>query len=212
MTTTATTTQVYRVYIKAPAEKIWQALTDPEWTNRYGYTGFSQFDLKPGGSTRWSPTRSSRPWPRRAATLPDVVVDGEVIEVDEPRRLVIKWRLLMDPDMAAEGFTRVTYEIKDLGDGACSLTLVHELEGSPEDGGDGRRRARGHRRRRRLGLGPQRPQVAAGDRHHPRREVLTGDPAPRTPATDDATRAPRTGWRRRAGGQPPPAGADQGRG
>ncbi len=30
------TTNVFEVYIKAPAEAIWDAITDPEWTARYG--------------------------------------------------------------------------------------------------------------------------------------------------------------------------------
>ena len=34
---TLTTTQVYRVYIKATPEAIWDAITKPEWTERYGY-------------------------------------------------------------------------------------------------------------------------------------------------------------------------------
>ena len=38
-TETITTTQVYRVYIKATADAIWTAITDPVWTSRYGYTG-----------------------------------------------------------------------------------------------------------------------------------------------------------------------------
>ena len=45
MTTTETTgtaqasgpLQVYRVYIKVAPERIWQAITDPEWNGRYGY-------------------------------------------------------------------------------------------------------------------------------------------------------------------------------
>ena len=32
----ATTTQVHRVYIRATPERIWQAITDPEWNGRYG--------------------------------------------------------------------------------------------------------------------------------------------------------------------------------
>ena len=32
------TTQVHRVYIKATPERIWQAITDPEWNGRYGYS------------------------------------------------------------------------------------------------------------------------------------------------------------------------------
>ena len=42
--------KVSRVYIKATAEAIWTALTDPEWTNRYGYTGYTHYDLRPGGA------------------------------------------------------------------------------------------------------------------------------------------------------------------
>lgn len=34
---TNVTTQVYRVYIKATPEAIWDAITKPEWTERYQY-------------------------------------------------------------------------------------------------------------------------------------------------------------------------------
>ncbi|MGI8880924.1 MAG: SRPBCC domain-containing protein [Jatrophihabitans sp.] len=128
---TATDTQVYRVYIKAPAEKIWQAITDPEWTNRYGYTGYAQYDLKPGGALRVVPnddfrtTASAGGWP-----CPDVIVDGEVQEADPPHRLVTTWRMLMDEAMKAEGFTTLTYEIRQL-EGFCSLTVTHDLTGAP---------------------------------------------------------------------------------
>ena len=33
------TVQVYRVYIKATPQAIWDALTKSEWTTRYGYAG-----------------------------------------------------------------------------------------------------------------------------------------------------------------------------
>jgi hypothetical protein len=39
MTATAQTTktiQVYRVYIKATPQAIWDAITKPEWTKKYG--------------------------------------------------------------------------------------------------------------------------------------------------------------------------------
>ena len=48
MTTTAETTktvQVNRVYIKATPQAIWDAITKPEWTERYGYGGIAEFDL-----------------------------------------------------------------------------------------------------------------------------------------------------------------------
>ena len=34
---TVTTTQVYRVYIRATPEAIWDAITKPEWNEKYGY-------------------------------------------------------------------------------------------------------------------------------------------------------------------------------
>ena len=61
-----------------------------------------------------------------------MVVDGEVIEVDPPHKLVQTWRMLMDEDMAAEGFTRLTYEIAEAKGGVSKLTVIHELEGAPK--------------------------------------------------------------------------------
>lgn len=132
-TATETTTQVYRIYIKATPEQIWQALTDPEWTNRYGYTGYANFDLRPGGRYEVVPNDEFKAQAEAYSGQPlDLVVDGEVIEADPPRKLVHTWRLLMDPELAAEPFTKLTYEIKELVSGGCSLTLTHELDGAPK--------------------------------------------------------------------------------
>lgn len=132
MTATLTTTQVHRVYIKASPQAIWNAITKPEWTNRYGYTGFAHYDPHPGGLYE---VRANDEFKAAAAAqgfpCPDVVVTGEVIESDPPRRLVTTFRMLMDPGTAAEPPTRITHEIVEL-DGFCALTLTHELEGSPK--------------------------------------------------------------------------------
>jgi uncharacterized protein YndB with AHSA1/START domain len=132
MTTVTATTQVYRVYIKSTPEVIWQAITDPEWTNRYGYTGYTHYDLRPGGALRVVPNEEFKAQASaNGFPCPDVIIDGEVIEADPPRKLVTTWRMLMDPTTAAEGFTRLTYEIKPLDNGSCSLTVIHELDGAP---------------------------------------------------------------------------------
>src|SRR6266487_1474814 len=55
MTTRTETTrnvQVYRVYIKATPQAIWDAITKPEWTDRYGYGGRAEYDLRAGGKYR----------------------------------------------------------------------------------------------------------------------------------------------------------------
>ncbi|HET9016899.1 MAG TPA: SRPBCC family protein [Thermomicrobiaceae bacterium] len=124
MTTPATSTgtQVYSVYIRATPERVWDAITQPAWTERYGYFVRSEFDLRPGGAFRGLANDGMR-----AMGAPEVAVDGEVLEADPPRRLVQTWRMLMDPGVAAEGFTRLTYEIDDKGDGVTKLTVTHEL-------------------------------------------------------------------------------------
>jgi uncharacterized protein YndB with AHSA1/START domain len=60
-----------------------------------------------------------------------VIVDGEVIESDPPRKLVITWRMAIDPSMAAEGFTRLTYEISEGRGGVSRLSVIHDLAGRP---------------------------------------------------------------------------------
>ena len=75
VTETKTTTQVYRVYIKASPQTIWDAITKPEWTDRYGYGGRVEYDLRPGGAHRALTSEAMR-----CAGAPDVAVDGEVVE------------------------------------------------------------------------------------------------------------------------------------
>jgi len=124
---TSVTTQVHRVYIKATPEAIWDAITKPEWTERYGYGGRGEFDLRPGGTYRGFTTDAMR-----SMGAPDVAVEGEVIEADPPRRLVLTWHFVMDPELAAERVTRLTYEIEPRGGGVTRLTVIHDLEGAPK--------------------------------------------------------------------------------
>ncbi len=129
MTTTAATTettQVYRVYIKATPQAIWDAITKPEWTEQYGYGGRGEYDLRPGGAYRGLASEAMR-----SMGAPDVAVDGEIIEADPPRKLVQTWRMVMDQTMASEGFTRLTYEIEEGKGGVTRLTVIHDLEGAP---------------------------------------------------------------------------------
>ena len=122
-----TPVQVYRVFIRATPEAIWEAITSPEWSDRFGYGGTTEFDLRPGGSMRTYANAQMKQF-----GAPDIVVEGEVLEVDPPRRLVQTWRMLMDPTTAAEGFSRLTYDIAGPGpDGVCRLTVTHEVGGMP---------------------------------------------------------------------------------
>ena len=128
--TEAKTIQVYRVYIRATPDAIWTAITDPDWTDRYGYGGRAQYELRPGGSFRLLASEGMR-----AQGVPEVAVDGEVIEADPPRKLVQTWRLAMEASLAAEGFTRLTYEIEPLEGGVTKLTVTHDLTDTPVHAG-----------------------------------------------------------------------------
>jgi uncharacterized protein YndB with AHSA1/START domain len=123
---TRVTTQVYRVYIKASPQAVWDAITQPDWTDRYGYGGRVEYDLRPGGAYRGLASEGMR-----SMGAPEVAVDGEVLECDPPRRLVQTWRMVMDPGLAAEGFTRLTYDIAECQGGVTRLTVTHELDGAP---------------------------------------------------------------------------------
>ena len=121
------TVQVYRVYIRATPEAIWTAITDPEWTDRYGYGGRAEYDLRPDGAFRLLASDAMR-----AQGAPEVAIDGEVVEADPPRKLVQTWRMAMDPGLAAEGFSRLTYEIEPAPHGGSTkLTVTHDLTGVP---------------------------------------------------------------------------------
>ena len=119
-------TQVYEVYIKATPQAIWDAITTPEWTAKYGYKGVTTYDLRPGGAYQARATADMRKF-----GLPEVVVDGEVIEAKPPNRLVQTYRFLFNEETKAEGFTRVTWEIERAPAGFSRLTVTHELEGAP---------------------------------------------------------------------------------
>ena len=125
-TKTSVTTQVYEVYIRTTPQAIWDAITSSEWTEKYGYKGRVHYDLRPGGEYRAYATDDMKQF-----GMPEVVVDGEVVEADPPRRLVQTYRFLFGPETKAEGFTRVTWEIEPVSAGFSRLSVTHELEGAP---------------------------------------------------------------------------------
>jgi Uncharacterized conserved protein len=120
------TVQVHRVYIKAPAAQVWDAITSPEWTDRYGYGGTVADGYRAGAHFAVIAGAGMQ-----EAGVTGPVVDGEVLEADPPQRLVLTWRMVMDEEMMAEGFTRLTYEIVET-DGVSRLTVTHDLTGAPK--------------------------------------------------------------------------------
>ncbi|MGW4245494.1 SRPBCC domain-containing protein [Nocardia sp. NPDC004722] len=119
--------QIHRVIIAAPATRIWEAITDPEWTVRYGFGGRSVIEPRIGGAfTVFAPSG-----PRPIDSEPELIIQGTVTDYDPPRLLGARIRFLGDVNLVAEPETYLRYEIRDRADGTCALTVVHEVTGAP---------------------------------------------------------------------------------
>ena len=61
--------------------------------------------------------------------IPDgrVADSGEVLEIEPQKRLVLSWRNEFKPEMRAEGYSRLTYELEQQGD-MVKLTVTHEID------------------------------------------------------------------------------------
>jgi uncharacterized protein YndB with AHSA1/START domain len=106
---------VYVSYIRATPERVWEALTKPEFTRQYWAGTHQECDWKPGASWR--------------LIFSDGVVgdSGEILECDPPHRVVIKWHNQFRPELKAEGPTRCVIEIEAVED-SVKLTITHSIE------------------------------------------------------------------------------------
>ena len=118
--------QAYRIYIKAPPQAIWDALTRPGWTVKYGYRSPVRCNLWHGGAYRMFASYSMR-----EQGAPEVIIEGEVLEADPPRLLAQTWHALFGPETAAEAVTRLTWQIDAGSRGVSTLSLTHQLDGAP---------------------------------------------------------------------------------
>jgi uncharacterized protein YndB with AHSA1/START domain len=106
--------KVFEIYIRTTPERLWEAITDSEIRSKYTFGMRTQSD--------W--TQGSR-FEQRSPNSPDLLGEGENLEVDPPRRLVQSMRALWGEDVKSEGTSRVTWEIEPVGD-SCRLTVVHD--------------------------------------------------------------------------------------
>jgi uncharacterized protein YndB with AHSA1/START domain/DNA-binding transcriptional ArsR family regulator len=106
--------QVYTVYIRAPRQRVWDAITKPEFTRRYFFGSEPSSTWKPGDRLLWTENGSGRD-----------LVDGEIIECDPPHRLVHTWIVKYDDTLTAEGPSRLTWELEE-ENGVTKLTAVHD--------------------------------------------------------------------------------------
>jgi uncharacterized protein YndB with AHSA1/START domain len=106
-------TAVFEIFIKATPERIWEAITDPGQRATYSF-GVATTSEWTAGSTY-----------RGDAPGGVAITEGENLVVEPPHLLVQSFTALWSDEVRAQGATRVTWEIEQVGD-SCRLTVVHD--------------------------------------------------------------------------------------
>ena len=106
--------KVFEIYIKTTPERLWQAITDPEIRSKYNFGAAAVSDWTPGARIELGAPKAE-----------GLLGEGEVLEVDPPRRLVHTMVALWSDDVKAEGASRVTWDITQIED-SCRLTVTHD--------------------------------------------------------------------------------------
>ncbi|MGY3620974.1 SRPBCC family protein [Bradyrhizobium sp. USDA 10063] len=109
---------VYVTYIETTPEKLWEALTDSEFTKRYWFNTEAKSDWKVGSAF--------------ALVMNGTTTDvGEILEADRPRRLAYTFKHQLDEELRKEPPTKVVFTIEPHGS-LVKLTVTHEgfVEGS----------------------------------------------------------------------------------
>lgn len=106
---------VYVTYIRTTPEKLWQALTEPEFTRKFWCECWQECDWQVG--SEWK------------LMIPDGRVgdSGKILEIVPHEKLVLSWKNEFKPEMAAEGYSTLTYEIEAL-ESSVMLTVTHEID------------------------------------------------------------------------------------
>jgi len=113
MTTASKPRLVYQIIIKAPQERVWEAITKSEFTSRYYYGCTLKTDLTVGSPFTYHMPNGSP------------IVEGEVVASEPPNRLVHTYHSLWPP-MNEDAPTRVTWELESMPGGVTKVTVVHE--------------------------------------------------------------------------------------
>ena len=103
---------VHVTYIKTTPERLWEALTDGTMTSRYYFGTAVKSDWKPGSPYRFADAQGT------------VHIEGEVVEADRPRKLVMTFHGLWNDEVRKDKPTTATFEIQPMGD-VCKLTVIH---------------------------------------------------------------------------------------
>ncbi len=106
--------KVFEIYIKTTPERLWEAITNPELRRKYNFGVGVESDWRLGSR-----------FEGRSPMAPEALFEGEVLEVDPPNRLVLSFAALWSDEAKAEGTSRITWEIEQIGD-SCRLIVIHD--------------------------------------------------------------------------------------
>ncbi len=108
---------VYVTFIRTTPEKLWAALTTPEFMKDYWFGTIIESDWKAGSAWRM--------------VYPDgrVTDAGEILESVPGKLIVMKWRNEWRPELRAEGYSQCRIELEPAG-AAVKLTISHTIERS----------------------------------------------------------------------------------
>lgn len=101
--------------VKTTPARLWEAITTSEIRGNYQFGNTFTAEWKPGGRFEMGNAKASG----------QLLAEGEILEVDPPRKLVQTMRALWGEDVKEEGTSRVTREIEPVGD-SCHLTVTHD--------------------------------------------------------------------------------------
>ena len=115
MTNAPSSSFVYVTYIRTTPERLWSALTSPDFVQQYWLGVRPEAEWKTGGA--WK------------LVLPDGRVGdtGEIVAFEPTKRLAIRWRNEFMPELKAEGWSLCTMEVEPVGE-AVKLTVTHAME------------------------------------------------------------------------------------
>jgi uncharacterized protein YndB with AHSA1/START domain len=106
---------VYVTFIKTTPEDVWAALTTADFMKKYWFGVHFETDWKVGA-----------PW---KMVYPDgrITDRGEIVEFDRPKRIVLKWKHELRPELSAEGFAQCVIELEKMND-VVKLSIRHTID------------------------------------------------------------------------------------
>lgn len=104
----------YEIHVAALPSQVWRGLTDPEMTRQYVYGTRLETNLKKGAAYAFVGDGGFK------------VVDGEILDIEPFKKLVLSWRAHWDAEAAKDPPSRVTYELTEASSNTTKLRVIHD--------------------------------------------------------------------------------------